>query len=88
MIASDTYGAVEGGGLWKSVCHLSNQMQKQISKRDVRDSIQILNHIYDILQDGIMTMYHETLLLYYEQLLHNFLCRFQSVFCCFCTVRN
>ena len=46
MIASDTYGAVEGGGLWKSVCHLSNQMQKQISKRDVRDSIQILNHIY------------------------------------------
>ena len=46
MIASDTYGAVEGGGLWKSVCHLSNQMQKQISKRDVRDSIQIfLNKI-------------------------------------------
>ena len=43
------------------LCHLSNQKQKQISKRDVRDSIQILNHIYDILQDGIMTMYHETL---------------------------
>ena len=33
-------------GSWKSVCHLSNQKQKQISKRDVRDSIQILNHIY------------------------------------------
>jgi RNA processing factor Prp31 len=28
------------------LCHLSNQKQKQISKRDVQDSIQILNHIY------------------------------------------